>query len=365
MEEITNKQDVEKTLQKVRSKKRIRGLLIFINVALCSYFVFCLVNSIIDYASSNTSETEIIPLNGNSIEKSNEIYNKYVAKDDEGNYITSDVYDFGIYGGYLSLSKGAISEGNYTSFDNISLINVSSDIIDVSSINHNISKNYLNGGIDLTTLTKGDYLVFDEIINETNIDYKHKAIKIRSEVGVEKTIYTLPDQNETRRKITIKSKDSSPSLVISVNEVTSLPSDYYDYVVIGDETQINEFKQNNSLSASIKINYVNNLVDAFKSESNYCIYLSNEEKMIVSSYVDITNENVIKNNDESILEENKKVYTSYINELGGNLTFTGSCNLEDENSFITKPYLKGYDIGKFVVVSNTARTIEDINKLFN
>ena len=64
-------------------------------------------------------------------------------------------------------------------------------------------------------------------------------------------------------------------------------------------------------------------------------------------------------------EENKKVYTSYINELGGNLTFTGSCNLEDENSFITKPYLKGYDIGKFVVVSNTARTIEDINKLFN
>ena len=364
MEEITTKQNEENLLQKVRSKKRIRGLLIFINVALCSYFVFCLVSSIVDYASSNTSETEIIPLNGNSIEKSKELYNQYIAKDESGNYITSDVYDFGIYGGYLSLSKEAITKGNYTSFENISLINVSSDIIDFTSINNSVDKNYLNGGIDLTSLSKGDYLVFDEFITENNIDGLHKAIKIRSNVGIEKTIYTLPDENETRKKITIKSKDSSPSLVISVNEVTSLPSEYYDYVVIGDETQINEFKENNNISASVKISYVNDLLSAFKIDSNYCIYLTNEEKMIVSSYVKTTDENVINNIDESILEENKKVYTSYINELGGNLTFTGSCNKEDENSFITKPYLKGYDIGKFVVVSNTTRTIDEINQVF-
>ena len=364
MEEISNRQDEEKLLQKVRSKRRIRGLLICINVLLGSYFVFELVRSILDFASSNTIDTEIIPLNGHSKENSLELYDKHIAKDENGNYIVSEVYDYGIYGGYLSLSKGAISNGNYSSFENISLINVSSDYIDYESINHHIKSNYLNGGIDLTSLEKGDYLVFDAIINEVNYEYPQKAIKIRSEVGVEKTIYTLPNENNVRKKITIKSKDSSPSLVISVNEVNSLPEDYYDYIIIGTDEQIEAFKSNNVSNDELKINYVNNLLDGFKSKSDYCVYLSNEEKMIVSNYVNIKDENVITLDDSSIDEENKKVYTSFIKELGGNLLFTGSCNNDEPNSFITKPYLEGYDIGKFVVISNLTRTLDDIKKIF-
>ncbi len=361
MEEINTRQDEEKLVQKVRSKKRIRGLLIVVNVILGSYLCFSIVQKILDFASSNVSDTEIIPIDGNSIDHSKELYDKYIAKN--GNdYITADVYDFGIYGGYLSLSKPMISEGFYNSFDYISLINVSSKVIESKDINREINRSFLNGGINLTSLDVGDYLALYERITESNINSQHKAIKIRSEKGIEKSIYSLPDSNNKRKKITIKSKDSSPCLVISVKEINSLPDDYYDYVIVGSNEQIEKYKNNNDLS-SYKINYVSSLLDAFKTKANYCIYLSNEEKMIVSNYISSNNKDVINIKDASLDESN--LYNSYIKELGGYLTNAGSCDSSDSNSFIVKPYLEEYEIGKYVVICNENIKISTINDLYN
>lgn len=355
MEEINTRQDEEKLVQKVRSKKRIRGLLIIVNVILGSYLCFSIVQKVLDFASSNVNDTEIIPIDGNSIDHSKELYDKYIAKDGNG-YITTDVYDFGIYGGYLSLSTPRISEEQYNSFESIALKNVSSKVFDSDKVNYKINGSFLNGGINLTSLDVGDYLVLDEIITYDTYNCHHKAIKIRSEKGIEKSIYSLPDSNNKRKKITIKSKDSSPCLVISVKEINALPDDYYDYVIVGSDEQIEKYK-NNDLS-SYKINYVSTLLDAFKTKANYCIYLSNEEKMIVSNYISSKNENVINNSSVD-------VYNSFIKELGGYLTNAGSCSSDDPNSFIVKPYLEEYEVGKFVVICNEDIKISAINDLYN
>ena len=64
MEEELNKEkiDEDSLAKKVRSKKRIRGLLIFINVILASYLVFEASMKIYNFASSLNNKEDIILL---------------------------------------------------------------------------------------------------------------------------------------------------------------------------------------------------------------------------------------------------------------------------------------------------------------
>lgn len=363
VEEITNPVDEEKLLQKVRAKKRVRGLLIGINALLACYLVFEIVMKVTDYISSLNDESEIIPLNGNSKNKSLEIYDTYLLKNEHNQYITSDAYDLGIYGGYLHLSPYKMSNGHYHSFNTTSMINVSNQV--QASVNQKTDKEFLNTGINLSLLEKGDYLIFSDYITENNFSSKHKAIKFRSEKGIEKTIYTLPNENKARKKITIKSKDSSPSLVISVNEINSLPKEYYDYVFIGDEEKIDTYLSNNHISSDLKVYKTNSLLEAFKVQSNYCLILNDEQDVIIPSYLQIKDNlnGCVKYNDDIIINEMYS-FKEYFNELGGSLTDSGSCQEGIASSFITKPYLQGYDIGKFTISIPMSISLSEIAKLF-
>lgn len=359
IEEIENKESEERLIQKVKSKKRIRGLLIGINTILACYLVFEIITKINDFVSSSTNESDIIPLNGNSRTESLSIYDKYLLKDNQGEFLTSDAYDFGIYGGYLHLSDSAMTVNSYHSFKNTSLINVTTRV--QTSLNQITNSEYLNGGINLTSLEVGDYLVFDEYITEQNFSNKHKAIKLRSERGIEKTIYSLPKENGYRKKITIKSKDSSPSLVISVSEINSLPKDYYDFVFIGDDDNVNEYL--NKMSSNLKVLKTKSLLEAFKTKSNYCFSLLETEKIIAPKYINISASMIesIEYKDDFLV--NDYSFGEYAKELGGYLTNSGSCQKGQESTFITKPYLEGNDVGKvfFGISSNTS--FDDIKNL--
>ena len=79
-------------------------VLIFINVVLASYLVFEASMKIYNFASSLNNKEDIILLNNKNREDSLKIYDQYLIKNND-QYVNEDVYDIGIYGGYLHLSS--------------------------------------------------------------------------------------------------------------------------------------------------------------------------------------------------------------------------------------------------------------------
>lgn len=348
-EEIIEEKKEEELSRKIKSKRRVRGLLIAINVLLTGYLVFEIVSKIVDNVSNRIEDSDIITLNGSSRKDSLALYNRYVAKNEDGSYDVEEVFDYGIYGDYLHLSKSSYEIGRYSSFESVSLINVSSKKFDSSEIIKVIEKEYLNGGIRLTNLDVGDYLVFPGIINISEKDRPHRAIKIRSYEGINKVIYSLPNESGHRKKIQVKSKDSSPSLVISVSEVGKLPNNYYDMVLIGTQSDSYREKVDSSLSCFI----ANTLEEAFLAKANYCLVVDSiYQDAIVSNYYKCE-ENIVHDDlygkDSIISLQDENVY---IRELGGYLTSSGSGISSDNNTLITRPYLEKNTIGKIVLLCN-------------
>ncbi len=361
LQEVEENQE-EELRRKVRAKKRVRGLLIAINALLACYFVFELSMKIADFVSaSGTEDSDIIALNGNSRSRSIELYDRYIAKDEDGLYRTTDAYDFGIYGDYLHLSTHATEAGKYTSFRSLYLQNVSSGISFDSSMNRSLNGAYLNGGIRLSSLEKGDYLVFDEILTEQTYASKHRAVKIRSASGIHKTIYTLPDSSGTRKKITVKSKDSSPALVLSVSACNALPKNCYDFVLIGSASATQSFRS--LFSADYKILAADSLEEAVQAASLYCFVLSEREDMLVSSYLSLNDESIVGDElygGESVIADQDK--NVYIRELGGYMTGAGSCIYGDEQTCLVRPYLTDRDPGKKVAVVPESVARADIDR---
>lgn len=365
MEEILeeNKIEEEKLLKKVKNKKRVRGLLIVINCLLASYLIFEVGRKIYDVINAPTiQDEEIILLNGEDKNASLSLYDKYISKDNAGNYLTEDVYDYGIYGGYLHLSKEAIAPGCYSSFNSLAVVKVEENNVAFNSNwNKEIKGSYLDGGIDLLSLDVGDYIVIDSFITEYNYDQKFEAVKIRSNKGINKVVYSLPDSSSQRKKITIKSKDSSPCLVISVEKVSSIESTFYDYVFIGKEEDV--IKYTSSFSAGIKVARFNTIEEAYAVDCCYAFVIDKDiEHNTVSHYIE--NTTCIKDDlygGESIIANQDK--NKYIRELGGYLTYSGSALKGDENTFITRPYLGDHDKGKYVFVIKDETTFDELINL--
>lgn len=363
MEEDLNKEkiDEDNLAKKVRSKKRIRGLLIFINVVLASYLVFEASMKIYNFASSLNNKEDIILLNNKNKEESLKIYDQFLIKNND-QYINYEIYDIGIYGGYLHLSYTNMDNHFYQLKNNItSLINVTNNIYQNTFFNEETDENYLNTGINLTKLENGDYILVNEYITSDDENNKHIALKLNNINDYEKTIYTLPNENGVRKKIVIKNKYSSPCLVISVSNINSLPQNYYDFALIGEEEKVSSFTKKFD---KYKIAHCSSLIDAFKTNSNYSLILKDVEKTLVPSQIKIKDSfKDLVSNENIVIDEYK--YYEYVTELGGNLLHAGSCKEGVTSSFVVKPYLKGNDNGKYVVVINENIDQEYLSKIIN
>lgn len=363
MEEDLNKEkiDEDNLAKKVRSKKRIRGLLIFINVVLASYLVFEASMKIYNFASSLNNKEDIILLNNKNREESLKIYDQFLIKNND-QYINYEIYDIGIYGGYLHLSYTNMDNHFYQLKNNItSLINVTNNIYQNTFFNEETDENYLNTGINLTKLENGDYILVNEYITSDDENNKHIALKLNNINDYEKTIYTLPNENGERKKIVIKNKYSSPCLVISVSNINSLPQNYYDFALIGEEEKVSSFTKKFD---KYKIAHCSSLIDAFKTNSNYSLILKDVEKTLVPSQIKIKDSfKDLVSNENIVIDEYK--YYEYVTELGGNLLHAGSCKEGVTSSFVVKPYLKGNDNGKYVVVINENIDQEYLSKIIN
>ena len=316
---------------------------------------------IYNFASSLNNKEDIILLNNKNREESLKIYNQFLIKNND-QYINYEIYDIGIYGGYLHLSYTNMDNHFYQLKNNItSLINVTNNIYQNTFFNEETDENYLNTGINLTKLENGDYILVNEYITSDDENNKHIALKLNNINDYEKTIYTLPNENGERKKIVIKNKYSSPCLVISVSNINTLPQNYYDFALIGEEEKVSSFTKKFD---KYKIAHCPSLIDAFKTNSNYSLILKDVEKALVPSQIKIKDSFKDLVSNENIVIDDYKYY-EYVTELGGNLLHAGSCKEGVTSSFVVKPYLKGNDNGKYVVVINENINQEDLLKIIN
>lgn len=360
IEEIETPNQEEDLKRRVKAKRRIRGLLICINAFLACYLVFEIISKIVDRVSTKVEDSDIIALNGNSRKDSLALYNKYLLKNDDGSYNVDEAFDFGLYGDYLHINKYICDINNYSSYTAISKINVSSKVTNGDDIIHVIEGKFLNGGIKLTSLDKGDYLFFNETININEINSPHQGIKIRSSNGIQQVIYSLPYGNGKRKKIEIKSKDSSPCLVVSVNEVSFLPKEYYDYILIGEKAQ--EYSHNIPEGESYFI--AKNLEEAMTKNANYCFVIDEQiEEITGSNYLSLDIKKDDQYGGDSLISHQDK--NPFIRELGGYLTKAGSCIKGDDSTFKVKPYLSLNQKGKMTLLINNQQDFAEIKKLIS
>lgn len=365
MEEVSTKVQEEEILRKVRSKKRIRGLLIGINALLACYLIFEMSMRIVEYVQSKTDTSDYVTLYGNSREKSEQLYEKYLKKDGD-RFVSSDIYDFGIYGEYLHLSYGRIAPGQYSSFQSLypRRIQNFTDKVDVayqSDGNIVLDPGSLDGGLKVTNLSAGEYVLFDEYIMETNYDQLHSAVRMRSGAGIEKTIYSLPGADGYRKKVTLRSFDSSPALVLTVSEVTSLPGERYDIVLLGEGAA--EYAQ--TIPANYKYYIADSLADAYQAQAGYAFVLDSGVDAITGSHY-LKNASLSK---DSLYEESADLalhdQNAYIRELGGYLTGAGSGIASDSSTFEVRPYKGEYDSGKYTLLFSAACAFSDILEIIS
>mgnify|MGYP001025727495 CR=1 FL=1 len=275
--ELKEFNDEENLKKKLRQKKRIRGVLIVINALLLCYFSYLVIDTIVRYAveKNRVVNSEIIALNGRSSSKSMALYEEHISG-------KVDVADFALYGKYLLTDDTRVDGENMHYESAVWLVDLlSSPFLVSDSLKFTLGEK-LDQQIDLFALDEGDYMLcrsFD-IAESKGVCYRFTGEKL-----TETTVYSFPDADNHRKKITVKGKASSPALIVSVENVNLLPNGYYDFVVMGKEEDYPAFQD-----SAYRVRYVDTLKEAYLTNASYALCLSEEESIVSSNYVSLETE---------------------------------------------------------------------------
>ena len=347
----------EKLLKKKRQRRRIRGLLIVANVLLVSYFSYLLVDLIIDKVKENEQviNGDLIALNGKTTAKSKEIYDTYISS-------SIDVNDFSLYGKYFLSSSTRTSFDSMNYEEDIWLINLLSEPLVVGNNLKFKLGDKLNEQLDLFSLSQGDYMICKSFntASKQGVCYHYTGEDL-----LNTTIYSFPDENNHRKKITIQGKESSPAIIISVEDINLLPTSYYDFVVIGDQSKFDVFK-----NTPYQVKYVDTLKDAYLTNASYALNILEDKTGIYSSnYVETSTlkPSLIENSVYKNLDTDNA-----IRELGG-YVFNAGYGVSDlevseeisSASLEIKKTNKEVRNGKFTLSVGYEETLESILKIFD
>ncbi len=342
----------EELKRKIRQKKRIRGCLIVANALLLCYFSYLVVDTIVQHVveKNRVINSEIIQLNGKSSSKSKTIYEKYISS-------SIDVNDIATYGKYLLTSSSRVQYNDLNYENSVWLVNLLSNPFVVKEENKYTFGDKIDQQLDLFSLDNGDYMICKNFSFSEN---KGTCYHYTGEKLLSKTIYSFPDENNHRKQITIKGKASSPAIIISVENINLLPKDYYDFVIIGEQSQFNIFQNTN-----YKVKYVDNLKDAYLTNSSYAINLIDEEGIYTSNYLSVETlkpELITGNSIYNHLDQDNA-----IRELGGYLFNAGyGVNETETNSSISEASLEIKSTntevrnGKYTLSVNAKTTLDQI-----
>ena len=264
----------EEELRRKLRQKKIRGCLIVANALLLTYFSYLLIDTIVDKVveKNRIINSEIIQLNGKSSAKSKAIYEEHISN-------SIDVNDFATYGKYLLTSSSRVGPTNVNYESDVWLVNLLSNPFVVEQDLKFTLGDKIDQQIDLFSLEPGDYMLCQSVdtFTQKGVCYHYTGDEL-----LETTIYTFPDESNHRKKITIKGKDSSPAIIVSVEAINLLPSNNYDFVVIGEQEDFDIFKNTNYM-----VKYVSSLKEAYLTNASYAINLIDQEVVITSNYVNV------------------------------------------------------------------------------
>lgn len=358
------KTEEDKFKSKLIKRYFLRAILICLNILLIGYFVYEVTILIKGEVNKQKLKNEAyIPLCSQSKKKSEELYSKYELDGYQS------IRDYSLIGTSLFLSNNRVDAENLSTFSTLQLSNVCSNVDKVAfvdSLKYEIKENNFNSGINLSSLalSAGDYLVYNRTesgsyplkIDDTNLSISY---------------YTLPNEKGERNKISLLNTTVSKALVIRVEKVSSVMSDYYDLVVA---TTKQDIEIPNSLNQyKIKVIYNNSIEELIKEaslvNSPRAVLIDETDNKVKSSY----------NVSESLISkgyiDSQKISTGklsnydsddFIREMSGYIQNAGSCYYyENHNTCSVKANSVGH-IGKIAYHINSSLNIEEelINVLF-
>ncbi len=372
MEEIklNTKQNSEEIKKKIKKRKVKRGFLIVLNAILFCYVIYCISDTIMEFYQKYfvNHDDVIISIRGYSTAKSMEIYDDVIDKDETGEYKVVEATDFSYYAGYLnfksdnSLINKTTNELNYSSFDTYTLRRIDKKG-EYQKINPytNVQASFVNSIFLFDeNLKEGDYLIYPYRFGyETGDESKQIPLKINSQKGIHEVYYS-PLIDGKRRKFDIKSKASSPALVLSITNIYTPENSYYDLAILykndEEKKQINDLFSNDKFSKKFISSNENNhddLIALYEAKANVTLILQEGKDITLSHYIDVSKWHIenVKNCPLST-EEYINVFDDdlFIRELGGNLFKAGSAlPCIDESTKWLSGYKSQYDMGSLVI----------------
>lgn len=275
-------------------------------LALLGTSIYAIYEVINEQAYAEEKDDSYILLNSKNFADSQAVYSKFGTADTTiSNKLK--IKDYALLGARLYLSESKITPSSLASSDLTSVVGTGYSDIALFSLStessspSTLSTSFKNGKyyIDLSDCSEGDYLIFPitEYYDSTNNSLDMAKIypfSINSSDAINTTFYSLPSEDGTRKRISLKNNTASPYTVISVvNCGSTLPTNYYDAVIYDAQYQESSDSLTYQSSSSAerlsvlstiasnlevsryKIKAVSSLVEAIEANSNISLALSN------------------------------------------------------------------------------------------
>lgn len=264
-----------------------------------------------------------------------------------GKDMQKGIKDYGMIGTKLFLSQSRITPATV---ENSSFLNESYTDIGLYDILHStkkdVSTNFSNGKdyLDLSYLSEGNYLIYPFQGDGTfEKDSDYHFFSIAQSEAIYETVYTLPDENGERKRITLQNNASSPYTIIKVKECgDALPSDVYDFVLFYKQYEgtvlkvtspeslmkLQTMAENLTNDYHFKVKVCSTLEEAVNTTASYSFAVTGDslEHPLTSFYTTFNNTEVVS---DVFSSGELKGYDSFpeIRETVGYLDQGGTCHL--------------------------------------
>lgn len=211
----------------------LTGAILLAAVATNCYAIFKVI-----YENTAVKNETFITLQGKSYSESVKILESFGTKDPQKSK-KNKIRDVALLGTKLFLSESKISPTLYSGTNDSKIITGESTGFGLYNLTKDAyipsySQKFSTGKyfIDLNPLEKGDYIIFPDQENRKDDKADCYPYSLFSNEVMDETIYSLPKEDGSRTKISIKGNSSSPYLILRVEDYSSiLPKDYYDAVI--------------------------------------------------------------------------------------------------------------------------------------
>ena len=327
MAEELNQKKEEALVQKLNAKKRLRGLLIALNVIVGVYLLYC-IGSLAYHLLNPVAPQAEMTLCGYQKAESDKLFAKYASETFDG--------DFATYGNQWSVVEGPYGKQKER------IANLQA--VPVCSAKYSKNLNYqqtvsfdemmsLEKDQDGQWLEEGDDLFLKDYVDQSNVG---KALRVKDlQEKIEMTHYSLPMENGKRVKTTLIADPDLPSFVMRVEHVEELPTDYFDLVIWKRKSDLNIMEITAQIPDNIKVKTLNEqatMQDCLLVSSTYIASIDEgEAKICISEMLQKEYTGMVKED------------TPFIRAMAG---YAYKDNEEDPSSYISTRYMgkMTYDI---------------------